>query len=254
MNHRTPHEPTQGRLCLRKNDQKRRKPQRGFNRLELMAVCAAVGLLALVTAPAITLNRAESQRLTCFNNLRLLGRGVQTWAGDHNQQPPWWVLSQNGGTWPGPSGAIKPGAAWAEYSWMSNELVTPKILVCPSDERARRAEDFSQFIKSGYQGLSVSYLVALHATGNAPRSWLSSDRNLSMIGTTATCSARVTGYNLVNQGPATTTGWTNGAVHGLEGHVLMMDGTVEFTSTAGFRELVTGPQAVPEGGLHVLSR
>ena len=58
---------------------------RAFNRIELLAVCACLGVLSLLVAPTLASNKTDSERLICFNNLRLIGRGVQMFAGDHNQ-------------------------------------------------------------------------------------------------------------------------------------------------------------------------
>src|SRR5688572_9748527 len=120
-----------------------RQKCQAFTRIELLAICAALGLLALLVAPTVASNKTDSERLVCFNNLRLIGRAVQMWAGDHNQQPPWRTLVADGGLLPNPGDPIRPGNAWFDFAFLSNQLVTPRILACPSDTGVKRAVEFS---------------------------------------------------------------------------------------------------------------
>jgi type II secretory pathway pseudopilin PulG len=212
--------------------------KKAFTRIELLAVCAALLLLALAAAPAAVSGKPDAERLICFNNLRLIGRAVQEWAADFKQETPWRTLVSDGGT--RPDIGNKPGVAWNEFSFLSNQLVTPKILTCPSDAGVIRARDFNIFRQASYRQNALSYTISLDGTADLPRGWLSSDRNLrpDSYGAT-TCSAGVTDAGSVSLdgiGPAAR--WTNGAVHGQFGHMLLLDGTVEFTSTARWRELL----------------
>jgi competence protein ComGC len=221
-----------------------------FTRVELLAVCAVLLLIALVVAPAAVSSRSDSERLVCFNNLRLAGRAVQMWAGDHNQQTPWRTLVSDGGT----KSAGKPGAAWFEFTFLSNELASPKILACPSDLGVVRASDFNQFRQSAYRERALSYTISLDTTPDAPRGWLSGERNLRPDTYGAnTCSAGVNDAGTISIGPPSQLpAWTN-AVHGELGHVLLLDGSVEFTSTARMRELLlASPADGTSGTIHFL--
>src|SRR5215204_5651373 len=124
-----------------------------FTRLELLAVVAAITLLALIVAPALATNKSVSERLVCFNNLRLIGRGMQIWAGDHNQQLPWWTPRiPEGGEW---TPTTRSDAVWLEYFFVSNELVNPKILACSGHSGVKRAEEWLQL--GSYRNSAVSY-------------------------------------------------------------------------------------------------
>ena len=203
-----------------------KRTERAFTRIELLAMCAALGLIALVVAPALAGGKSDAERAVCSNNLRLICRGVQSWAGEHNQQLSWWAFVQDGGT--RPFTGTKPGNAWYEYLFLSNELVTPKILACPSDAGVKRAETWYQFAYGlEFRSLALSYPLQLHASADDPRSPLTSDRNFR--GSTAgSCPARVSTVNGTTPDLAE---WTNGIVHGVYGHVVLMDGSVEFTSS-----------------------
>jgi hypothetical protein len=242
-----------GNLCNFWRFMKTRLPARkgAFTRVELLAICAVLLLIALVVAPAAVSTKSDSERLICFNNLRLIGRGVQMWMGDFNQQIPWRLPTGDGGT--RPEAGSKPGFAWYEFSFLSNQLASPKILACPSDVGVIRARDFTQFFQTPYRANALSYIISLDATPDAPRGWLSGDRNLrpDTYGA-STCSGRVTDAGTIFLGPPSPSlAWTN-AVHGAFGHVLLLDGSVEFTSTARMRELLLASPGDYQDLMHFL--
>jgi len=109
----------------------------GFTRLELAAAIIGLTLLCAVALPLLGVTRADSDRVACLNNLRQMGRAAQMWASDHTLQFPWRTSISDGGEFiptPGSTaGQPRPGNAWAEYAFMSNEVVTPRILACPAD-------------------------------------------------------------------------------------------------------------------------
>jgi len=228
--------------------------RRAFTRTELLAACAALFLIATLVLPALAANKSDSGRMVCFNNLRLMGRGVLIWAADHNQQFSW-------RSWPPSEGGSQPrsGNAWIEYSVLSNELVTPTILACPSDAGVRRARVFDWdsnggFVSPGYRNNAVSYPLHLHGSLDEPRWWLSGDRNLQADGANAACSVGVMNADLIRIAVPQDSllRWTN-AVHGPDfGHILTTDGTVEFASNARMREIILRPGVSDDSQTHFL--
>ena len=65
--------------------------EKAFTRLELVVVLAVLSLLAAVTWPALAVSAGRSERVTCINNLRQIGRAFQMWGNDHGGQRPWRV-------------------------------------------------------------------------------------------------------------------------------------------------------------------
>jgi hypothetical protein len=65
--------------------------------------------------------KEKAQSIQCVNNLKQFGLAVRVWALDNNDSNPPDILS------------------------MSNELSTPKILVCPADTSRQPASDWSSF-------------------------------------------------------------------------------------------------------------
>jgi hypothetical protein len=223
---------------------------RAFGRVELFATIASLALLGSVVLPALASTKARSQSAQCLNNLRLMGRAVQIWGGDHYDEPPWRTLISEGGTLPGAGDPTKPGVAWYEYAFMSNELVTPRILGCPADQGVIISTDFVQYVSAPFRQFATSYILNLHSSTEFPTALLFGDRNLRFDSYGATtCIARVSNGGSIDPkyGP---TSWTN-AVHGPFGNFVTMDGNVAETTSPEMRAAL---QASPKenGGVHLL--
>jgi len=163
------------------------------------------------------------------NNLRQIGRAYQVWASEHNDDPPYRVFMTDGGIQNHPLS----GNAWFQFSWISNELDTPRILACPSDVTKVVARDFGGFsdggfVSTGYRNNAVSYFVSPHGIRFLPGSFLSGDRNVRVEGL-STCSAISSGAYLLHLGPAGIPFWTNN-LHGVWGNILTYDGQVRTVS------------------------
>src|SRR5439155_13887112 len=110
-----------------------------------------VALLAILALPVLAVNRTRSEQVVCASNLRQVGHAFHLWANDHGDLTPWLTPTSQGGTYLTPN-ALK-NEPYYQIGVMSNELVTPKILVCPSDQGVgvprRMAMDFSASSASG---------------------------------------------------------------------------------------------------------
>jgi competence protein ComGC len=118
---------------------------RAFTRAELLVILAVLSLLALIVLPALANTRPRSARVICANNLRQIGVGMQLWGNDHDDQPPWEVRLEQGGTYQHP---LAPNT-WLHFAWLSNELASPKLLLCPADS-GKAAYDFTGDPLGGY--------------------------------------------------------------------------------------------------------
>src|SRR5687768_4685432 len=100
-----------------------RKNLRAFTRIELLTVCASLGLMALVVLPALAGNKTDSERFTCFNNLRMIGRAVHLWGTERNtRETPWRTFVDEGGLML--RSGTRPGNAWFEFMFLSNQIAT----------------------------------------------------------------------------------------------------------------------------------
>jgi hypothetical protein len=232
----------------------------GFTRVELAAAVFAIALLlAVVVAPALaaTATKSDSGRVTCFNNLRLVGRAVQIWTSDHNRQFPWRTHYADGGTSQGAQ--PRAGNAWFEFAVFSNELVTPKILACPSDTGVKQARIFDfhsdgGFMNVFYRAAALSYSLNVDGSLEVPRSWLTGDRNFRPdYPGGGNCSTRVVSNQGIDAIPPELSllAWTN-AVHGASGHLLTTDGSVEYTFSPRLKEIILQPGIDDGGQIHFL--
>ena len=210
-----------------------RHSTRAFTRIELAAVIAALGLLGTLALPLLAATRADSDRAGCFNNLRLLGRAITMWGDDRDSLPPWITYVSRGGTRPD-SGA-KAGNAWFEFTTLSNELVTPRLLACPADTGVKVAAEFSNHGTRGYMGtgqrsLATSYTINMDNLGTVPVMAMVGDRNLRNDGLVQ-CAQGVNNADWINLQIQNPVLWTN-AVHGQQGHFVRTDGSVVFSDAA----------------------
>jgi hypothetical protein len=238
---------------------------KALTRLDVLFLLATVALVALVAWPALAHTKPRADLAVCANNLRLVGRAEHIWASDHAEFFPWLVSWSGTGSEGGARGHPLGQFAWFQYSWMSNELVNPAFLVCPSDTTKRAATDWSWSINGGfmdanYRNNAVTYFIGLDSrlaptcvNCLSPTSAaLAGDRHLSVDSPGGSCSSGI-------GNPATLLSakyglsraqWTN-AVHGTVGNILSVDGHVSLTSTSRVARAITG--LVDDNGVfHIL--
>lgn len=82
---------------------------------------AVIAILAALLLPTLAKAKGKAQSISCVSNMKQIGLGARLYANDHNGQFP------------------------ADFLSMSNELVTPKILVCKGDATKTKATDWARF-------------------------------------------------------------------------------------------------------------
>lgn len=92
-----------------------------------------IPIMAALLLPALAKAKEKATTIRCVNNMKQIGLAARLWSNDHNEMYP------------------------PDFLTMSNELYSPKILVCPSDKTKTEALDWSQFSPS--QNLSYEFLT-----------------------------------------------------------------------------------------------
>lgn len=150
-----------------------------FSLVELVVLVACLALLSALILPAFARRAARSGKMTCVNNLKQIGLSFRTWALDNGDKYPMEVAMTNGGT-----RDLINGPAFVHFLVMSNELSTPKVLVCPEDSEKSNATTFSPNRASGQipflDDKYLSYFVGVDANETIPSAILTGDRNLAV--------------------------------------------------------------------------
>ena len=210
-----------------------------FTRADLLITLGVVALLALVILPALANQRPRSARVICANNLRQIGVGFQLWGQDHGDMPPQEIHYSLGGTSRHPLVAN----VWLHFSWISNEVVTPSVFLCPSDS-GQPARDFtanptSGYIHGNFRNRATSYFLGYVSfeRGNTPEAVIAGDRNLNWD-QQGSCS-RLGIAQIILQSTNYPGGrWTN-ALHGTMGNVLSFDGRVRQLGNPALKHALT---------------
>jgi prepilin-type processing-associated H-X9-DG protein len=200
---------------------------RGLTVIEVLTVVFVLVVVAGLTLPVVN-GAGHQHKIRCENNLKNIGLCLRIFAVDNNDRFPFEIQVTEGGT----RELHAFGEPFHTFQALSNELSTPKILICPQDKQKRAAGDWSNFSDANlsyFLNLSVRSLDATNrdfvtATRGLerPKDWLAGDRNLTMNGMRAKAGrlAIATGHSAA----------FDNEIHGKRGNLLRADGSVEHLS------------------------
>jgi hypothetical protein len=168
-----------GRSQIRHIESAMKLPRRSlvaaFTVIDALVCIALLGfvILGLLYFSSINVGpaAANARRIACLNNLKQVGLAYRVWANDNGDLYPAQVSVTNGGAreW------VAAGDFVSVFQVMSNELATPRILVCPEDTSGKgMAPNFPSLNTN-----SVSYFVGLDVASNTPTAFLSGDHGLT---------------------------------------------------------------------------
>jgi prepilin-type N-terminal cleavage/methylation domain-containing protein len=256
------------------------KQKAAFTLIELLVVIAIIAILAAMLLPALAAAKRKAQRINCVNNLKEVGLAFRVWEGDNGDQYPMSVGTAQGGarefvgSATTTTTATTDGGFVAAFLVMSNELSTPKILICTSDaSHTTAATNFvpqiggpagqAAFTLNGTtftlanNNLAVSF-VSYFLCGDAaeayPQMILTGDRNIgasnpnspgspatTILGTNALSYVSVSG----SKAQVPLWGWSQNDMHQKNGNLGIADGSVQQVSCSG---LQTSLQNATNGG------
>jgi len=127
-----------------------KSPLQAFTLIELLVVIAIIAILAALLLPALAKAKAAARKSQCVQNLKQVGLAFKVWEGDHGDKYPMALSTANWGSQETIANANQTAAQYPAgyggvniFMVMSNELFTPKILVCADDPNKQPAADFA---------------------------------------------------------------------------------------------------------------
>jgi prepilin-type processing-associated H-X9-DG protein len=188
-----------------------RKNQRGLALWKVALVLVTIALLVVALLPlSFRRARAQASRISCASQLKSVSLASRLYANDNGDQFPFAISDDRGGSL---SFAHTP-QVFRHFQAMSNEIVTPKVLVCPNDRARIRATDF----QTPLSNTNISYFVGLDAREGQPQTILTGDRNIT--------GGRLTNGFLRLITTNDTLGWTK-ELHNRFGNIGFGDGSVQ---------------------------
>jgi len=137
---------------------------RAFTLIELLVVIAIIAILAGMLLPTLARAKEKGRRIACVSNLRQITVAMHLFVNDYDKYP-WRVAIAEGGSQTRTN-------LYDSFKVLSNELASPKILICPSDKRVA-AEAF--FV---LKNTNISYFLGIESKEGRPGAPLVGDRNL----------------------------------------------------------------------------
>jgi prepilin-type N-terminal cleavage/methylation domain-containing protein/prepilin-type processing-associated H-X9-DG protein len=216
-----------------------------FTLVELLVVIGILAILATCSLSALARTKPQAQRIACSNNLKQVGMAFQAWANSHGGNTPMNAFPSGGNG--GFTGFGDPQYLYQVFRYMSNELVTPKLLFCPAEMDGwvkYAATTFALTVPPGAPGqipftsnTNLSYFLGWDAQETMPQMFLVGDHSIGS-GSTTTNTAAVNPYR--NKAVALGTNniaaaWTDSSQHQKQGNICLADGSVKGTSIYGLK-------------------
>jgi hypothetical protein len=208
--------------------------QPAFTVIELLAIIVVIFFLVVVFAPGefFSHRMVTAPRIHCVNNLKQVGLAFRMWSDDNSDKYPQNYIGNPQYPLLSPMNdyttmlGLPCEYTYLVFASMSNELSTPKIMVCPADGKRTAATNFT----SDFDNSHLSYFAGLDANSTNPTAFLAGDRNIT------------NGWPLINGilylRSNQNLGWSS-ELHNQTGNIGLADGSVQQVPSVGLKRCLT---------------
>jgi len=193
------------------------RSMKGLTLVEVIIVVAVLGILACLCLSLQSPRgpKERARRINCLSGLKSIGLAFRMWSNDHGDKFPWQVSVETNGTME----LVETPQVFRHFAAISNEVVSPKILVCAADSERERVSSWDKC-----NNRNLSYCVGLDSNEALPQTILSGDRNIT--------GGVLASNGIMRFGATNQAGW-NQEMHKGAGNIGLADGSsLQFTENS----------------------